>query len=88
MIYREQFGVDLPADPIEARRAAVETREPEPFDIALMRSADGWHVAVYLGRNRIIHTAKGKNACIERLDWRRPRYFRYQGAGGQVSVLD
>jgi cell wall-associated NlpC family hydrolase len=76
-IYRGELGVEIPVEPLEARRAFLEVEQPAEFDIALMRAADGWHVGVLIDRARMIHSKKGCNAVIERLGTRAARYFRY-----------
>lgn len=87
-VYREELGVELPHDPLAARRLMIETPLPAPLDVALLRSRTGRHVALVVDRNRVLHSNEGTNACIARLDSRCVTgYFRYPGARDPSRVL-
>ena len=49
----------------------VKVEKPEFGDIIVARFHGlPVHVAVYLGKMQILHTMKGRNSCIEKLDFR------------------
>lgn len=71
----ERFGVFLPTahiDVMESRAHFRRVKSPIVGDIAVMNR--GTHVGVMLNTEDILHTAYGKDACVERIS--RAHYYR------------
>ena len=71
-LYREQFGLDLPALDQSVEVADRHEWEPVsrgrelPGDVAVFREGCGHHVGFVVARGKMLHTVSGGASAIER----------------------